>query len=130
MMIYDLVAVYLGMQLDEFITETLKALVKGVKDAQAFAKDNGARINPVINGGGQNGRHVKIGSSENATTISNIDFDVAVTASTKQESGISGGINVLSLTLGGKAADTDVHQTVSRIKVTIQAALPSTIPYD
>ena len=36
------------MELDKFITETLNAVVKGVKNSQDFAKENGARINPHV----------------------------------------------------------------------------------
>jgi hypothetical protein len=65
----------------------------------------------------------------NTILLSRIEFDVAVTASSKQESGVSGGINVLSINLGGKKEGTDLHQTVSRIKFTITVALPSAPAY-
>ena len=34
------------MELNRFISETLKEIIAGVKDAQEFAKENGACINP------------------------------------------------------------------------------------
>jgi hypothetical protein len=117
------------MQLDEFISETLKAIIKGTKDAQDFAKENRGIVNPRVRVGPSATRFVRIESDEESSVISDIEFDVAVTASTKQESGISGGINVLSINLGGKKEDTDLHQTVSRIKFTITVALPSSLPY-
>jgi hypothetical protein len=38
------------MQLDEFISETLKAIIKGTKDAQEFAKANRGIVNPKMFG--------------------------------------------------------------------------------
>ncbi len=117
------------MQLDEFISETLKAIIKGTKDSQEFAKQSRAVVNPQIPGPTGRPNLIRIEDDENSSVISHIEFDVAVTASSKQESGISGGINVLSINLGGKKEDTDLHQTVSRIKFTISVALPSSLTY-
>jgi hypothetical protein len=117
------------MQLDEFISETLKAIIKGTKDSQEFAKENRAVVNPQIIGPSGGTKYIRMDRDENNSIISDIDFDVAVTASSKQESGIGGGINVLSINLRGKKEETDLHQTVSRIKFTITVALPSSLPY-
>lgn len=117
------------MQLDEFISETLKAIIKGTKDSQEFAKQSRAIVNPRIPGPTGRPNLIRMEADEDNSVISSIEFDVAVTASSKQESGISGGINVLSINLGGKKEDTDLHQTVSRIKFTISVALPSSLTY-
>lgn len=117
------------MQLDEFVSETLKAIIKGTKDSQEFAKQNRAIVNPRIPGPADRPNLIRIEKDEDSSVISHIEFDVAVTASSKQETGVSGGINVLSINLGGKKEDTDLHQTVSRIKFTITVALPSSLAY-
>ena len=117
------------MQLDTFITETLKSLIKGVKDAQDFANDNGARINPHI------GKHdfdkfptTYFGNEEGARSLQTIDFDIAVTTSSQQETGGHGGINVLSVKIGGQLSDKDINESVSRIKFSINVALPNVKP--
>lgn len=117
------------MQLDTFITETLKSIVKGVKDAQGFAQDNGARINPHIGKWDvDKTKTTYFGNEEGARALSSIDFDIAVTVSTQQEIGGQGGINVFSFKLGGSLSDKDVNETVSRIKFSINVALPNVKP--
>lgn len=120
------------MNLDEFISESLKGIFKGVKDAQDFAKENGGRINPTSYGqflDSKKNIYIPIESNESLTLITDIIFDIAVTASDKKESGASGGINVLSLKLGGKLEGERFKETVSRIKFSVSVALPSTLPY-
>lgn len=117
------------MQLDEFITNSLKAIIKGIKDSQDFAKENGARINPYI-------EKLDIGkipivfygSEGGARALTKIDFDIAVTSSNIQESGGEGGINVLSVKIGGKLSDIDKNENVSRIQFSINVALPNVEP--
>ena len=116
------------MQLDEFITETLKSIIKGIKDSQDFAKDNGSIVNPLKNRYSE-GTHIKVGNRDEGTVVSHIEFDIAVTASTKQESGVSGGINVLSLNIGGKTSEIENNQTISRIKFSLEVLLPSSNPF-
>src|ERR1039457_5559705 len=105
------------MNLDEFISESLKGIFKGVKDSQSFAQEIGGRINPVYfrsNAINKKNDFINIESNEGSTIITDIDFDIAVTASDKKESGISGGINVLSLKFGGKTEGEEYSQTISR----------------
>lgn len=117
------------MKLDEFITDTLKSIIKGVKDSQEFAQENGARINPYIDSWDQNKMLTTYyGKEEGARAISAIDFDIAVTASNSQETGGEGGINVYSLKLGGKATDLEKNETVSRIKFSLNVVLPNVKP--
>ena len=122
------------MNLDEFISESLKGIFKGVKDAQDFAQESGGRINPTSYGNfvdakRQTTRSNISDSNDTLTLLTDISFDIAVTASDKKESGASGGINVLSLKLGGKLEGERFNETVSRIKFSVTVALPSTIPY-
>jgi hypothetical protein len=112
-------------QLDEFVSESPKAIIKGVNDAQEFAKENDATINPNKPGNWTtSSKYITTGQDE-AAVVSVIDFDVAVMASDKQDSGISGGISVLSFNVGGKSSVADLSQTVSRIKFQIEAVLPN-----
>jgi hypothetical protein len=117
------------MELDKFISQTLNSIVKGIKDSEDFARENGARINPHVGKWDQD----KISTTyfdkeEGAKAISRISFDIAVTAANEQEVGGQGGINVLSLKLGGKLSDKETEETVSRIQFNINVALPSSKP--
>lgn len=115
------------MNLDEFISETIKAITKGVKDSQQFVRDSGGRLNPIRmqNRSDLSGRdNVFYGSEENARPLTLIEFDIAVTVSNQNESGVNGGITVLGINVGGKDASANSNQTVSRIKFTIGASLP------
>ena len=117
------------MELDKFITETLNAVVKGVKNSQDFAKENGARINPHVGKWDlDRTKFTFFGKEEGARTISSIEFDVAISSSNEQENGIKGGINVMSLNFGGNVSDKDAKETVSRIKFAIDVVLPNVVP--
>jgi hypothetical protein len=117
------------MKLDEFITDTLKSIIKGVKDSQDFAHENGARINPHIGSWDYNKVFTTYyGGEEGARVVSTIDFDIAVTASNSQETGGQGGINVFSVKLGGKMIDAEKNETVSRIKFNLNVVFPNVNP--
>ena len=117
------------MELDKFITETLNAVVKGVKNSQDFAKENGARINPHVGKWDlDRTKFTFFGKEEGARTISSIEFDVAISSSNELENGIKGGINVMSLNFGGNVSDKDAKETVSRIKFAIDVVLPNVVP--
>lgn len=117
------------MDLAEFISQALKGVIKGVKDAQDFAKESGGRVNPSYDKALGKSVFIRIESDENYTVITDIDFDIAVTASDKKEAGASGGINVLSVKIGGKMEGEHFNETVSRIKFSVSVTLPSTLPY-
>jgi hypothetical protein len=109
------------MQLDTFISETLKAIIKGIKDSQDFAKENGGVINPKRTYAGSR-QVTKLKDGERF--IHTIDFDIAVTASNEQQNGVNGGITVFGIGLGAKIADKEVSQTISRIKFNVDVSLP------
>lgn len=111
------------MQLETFISETLISIIKGVKSAQYFAKDNGARINPVrFNAPDE--QYVYFGKEEGKKPLSIISFDIAVSISKSDEDKVGGGIKVFAFDLTGKATSTNQNEVVSRIKFEIGAVLP------
>ena len=117
------------MELDTFITRTLNSIVKGIKDSQDFASENGARINPHIGNWDRDKFTTTFFNNEDgARYVSNIDFDIAVSTSSEQETGAKGGINVMSLNIRGNLSDKDVKETVSRIKFSINVVLPNVEP--
>ena len=99
------------MDLKSFITETLKQIIEGVQDAQKYISDK--EIPSTI--------HPKK-SREN---IESVDFDVAVTSTESNSSGLSGGIKVASIfSIGGEGKNQASEQNVSRIKFKVQIELP------
>ncbi|WP_031445847.1 hypothetical protein [Arenibacter algicola] len=116
------------MELDQFITTTIKSIIKSVNDTKEFAESNGAIINPVImeriedhdlttsiwRKDGKDGRR----------SLTNIDFDVAVTASNEEESKIGGGLKIQVLNLGASTSENLTNETTSRIKFSLNVALP------
>jgi hypothetical protein len=120
--------VYLGeMELSTFITETLKDIIKGIKYSQEFAKDNEARVNPFRPTGPRD-RIITYGTEDGYRALTTITFDIAVTASNQQETGVNGGVSVWGINIGGKQSDSEINQTVSRIKFDLGVVLPSVQP--
>ncbi len=109
------------MNLDTFITESLKGIIKGVKESQDFAHQNEARINPQLEGWDMSRTYA---TKDDLNAVTPIEFDIAVTASNEKESSGKAGINVLSINLGGKRSDKKLTETVSRLKFTVNVALP------
>ena len=117
------------MKLDEFISDSLQSIIKGINDSQDFALENGARINPHVGKWDENKMLTTYyGKEEGTRAVSQIDFDIAVTTSSTKETGGEGGINVYSVKLGGKLSDKDANETVSRIKFSLNVAFPNMKP--
>lgn len=112
------------MELKEFIVNALTDITGAIKDCQENI-DNGAIFAPT-NTKAEN----KINTPTGELVVSEIAFDVAVTASSENTDGVSGGggINVLSLNFGAKASTEDkaVEATTSRIKFSIPLIYPPT----
>lgn len=112
------------MELKEFIVNALTDITGAIKDCQENI-DNGAIFAPT-NTKAEN----KINTPTGELVVSEIAFDVAVTASSENTDGVSGGggIKVLSLNFGAKASTEDkaVEATTSRIKFSIPLIYPPT----
>jgi hypothetical protein len=105
------------MDLETFIAETLRQIVKGVKTAQQHEDCKGASINPIDpRPGHPHGQVVR---------VKEIEFDVAVTVSEGSERQGKGNIGVASiLGIGGHASSTSANSSVSRIKFAVPLILP------
>jgi len=114
------------MELDIYISETLKSIIKGINDTQIFARENDARINPRL-GNWDKDKCLQTykGNEEGIIPISVIDFDIAITVSNENEKGGKVGINVFSANVSGKVANKDINETYSRIKFSLNIALPT-----
>jgi hypothetical protein len=94
------------MELDEFVRKTIEQLITGVKSTHDVAKANG----------------VQVGSS----SMTGIEFDVALTTTEGTGSQVGGGIRVGGFGLGAEGKSEHSNSSVSRIKFTVMITLPST----
>jgi hypothetical protein len=105
------------MNLQDFVTTTLKQVIQGVQTAQKELGGEGRRyVNPA-------GRGMVAGRSQDGTPIQDVEFDVAVTVG--EETGLSGGISVVGLGLGVRGGSKDTNMSVSRIKFVVPVAFPA-----
>ncbi|MGD0078045.1 MAG: trypco2 family protein [Sedimentisphaerales bacterium] len=86
------------MQLKEFVSETIKQIIEGVKDAQQAAQTKGAVVVPY------------------SQVEEKIEFDVAVTAVEGTETSGKAGISVWSIGAGVSGKSESSTSTLSRIK--------------
>lgn len=112
------------MELKDFVSEALKQIVSGVKEAQIHAKEEGALINP-------HGFEPMAGTAKENLLFyrghgygKEIEFDVALTTSERDQ--VEGGVGVLLSVFGAgvKGIDTIESATVSRVKFSVPIFLP------
>jgi hypothetical protein len=114
------------MQLDKFISETLKGIIKGIKDTQEFAKENDAVVNPYLHPLHKEKMLVLYDEQgKDPRALNQINFDIAITATEESTTTGGGGINVLSLKIGGELSDKDGKQSVSRVQFNTYVVLPN-----
>lgn len=109
------------MDLETFIAETLRQIVKGVQTAQEHEDCKGARINPT-------GKVLHMSTKTTSATepaSRQIEFDVAVTVTEGNEK--KGGIGVFTgvFGVGGQANSNTANSSVSRIKFSVPVILPT-----
>ncbi len=120
------------MKLQEFVSETLREIIGGVKEAQAFAKESRAVVNPEP-------EHIEVESdkwTKVLTTpgswicvpIRDVTFDVAVTSTDTSETQKGEGIYVAAFGMGVKGKSDTVNSCVSRIRFSVPLALPANVP--
>ncbi|GGE98236.1 hypothetical protein [Flavobacterium limi] len=115
------------MELDVFITETIKSISNGVINAQIFGKENNVLVNPLRSFDDKFAQHsltVKDGERRSKRTITQIDFDVAVTVSAEDASKVGGGLKIQIFNADASTATSTINQTTSRIKFQIDMSLP------
>lgn len=112
------------MELKEFIVNALSDITEAIKECQQNV-GNGAIFAPT-NTKADN----RINTPNGELTVSEVAFDVAVTASSENTDGVSGGggISVLSLNFGLKGSNEDktMESTISRIRFAIPLVYPPT----
>jgi len=107
------------MELNEFVNKSLRAIIDGVAEAQSYAKEKGAKINPTY----LNSEKAKYWSPDGPFG-QDIEFDVAVMANESTEGKINAGISVWGIGAGGEKSKEFASSTSSRIKFSIIVVLP------
>lgn len=112
------------MELAEFVSQTIKEIIMGVKNAQADPELKEAEINPMFRGGLSDFsvHGVAMGTNRKATQF--VEFDVALTV--LEGTGTKGGIGVFMgpLGLGSQGQSSSENTSVSRIKFKVPITLP------
>lgn len=113
------------MELKEFLSETLLAIIAGVTDAQRKASEHGALVNPT--GLMRNVSNVSdnaIWDNSNNNYARTISFDIAITAEDTATGGAK--VKVLSGLLGGDIGGEkgNKNSVASRIQFVVPVLLP------
>lgn len=110
------------MNLEEFISQAIIQITKGITTAQNVLADEWVRINPKPAGNFAI-KEPMIYVAENGAAVFPLSFDVAVTAEEKQGD-VAAGIKVLGIEAKIKDGSTEARSTVSRVSFTIPVAYP------
>ena len=117
------------MDLETFITESLKQIITGIKKAQDFASKNGAKINPKSQqrSEGDLGRDVSYDGNSN-TYSHNVKFDLALSATEEKKSGKSGkgqvGISIAKVNGDISSENSQQNALTNRIQFIVPVRFP------
>ncbi len=112
------------MKLQEFVSETLREIIAGVKEAQTFAAANDAQISPQEWGQAATGKSHARGLHQESLPITRVGFDVAVTSTDTTEKQAGAGVFVAGLGVGARGKSGDSSSCVSRVKFSVPLVLP------
>ena len=112
------------MQLSEFVSSSITQIIDGVLEAQKYALEKGAKINPLgLSIDNPNAKLPQEYSPDEFGQV--IEFDVAVTTTEGNQTKGGAGISIASIARIGVDAKTDNSNThVSRLKFSIPIFLP------
>lgn len=112
------------MKLEDFVTNTLKQIINGVKNAQEFAKVNDAKVNPSnIHIVGQSSA-LTYWDNYNSIAGQAIEFDISVTTHDEGQREGKAGVFVAFLKAGVSGKESTENIATNRIKFTIPVFLP------
>ena len=113
------------MDLQEFIATTLRQIIDGVMEAQAYGKPKGAYVNKCNLSTLENPGKVYSTNFRHEVEHA-IDFDVAVTVAKSSEKGAKAGIKLAVFSANAGGTGSSVNTTVSRIRFKVGVVLPTT----
>jgi len=111
------------MNLDDFVSETLQQIIKGITSAQQFGASHGAQINPISikPSGTDSHSYCKF----TGAPIQLVSFDVALTVS-QESSTSSPEAKVGSISVSPSDTNSIHNSSISRIKFEIPVMFPTT----
>lgn len=111
------------MKLKDFITETLKEIIDGVKGAQQYAAEAGGAVNPkgLIYLEGSSGA---VQHQETSRIGQELEFDIEISASEEEKTKGSAGIFISAIGLGLQGQSGAENRSVNRIKFKIPVIFP------
>jgi hypothetical protein len=105
------------MELGEFVRESLLQILKGIQEAQVITNQRGAGVG-VIN--------PKWGNDKDyADYTQNVEFDIAVSATTQKTGSGGASLKVIALEVGGTGQMKAEKGTVSRVSFRLPVAFPA-----
>ena len=111
-----------SMNLQEFVTEGITQIVRGVIKAQETLRDTNSLVNPCMK---LTGKEHTIGVAEGyaGQPVTNVEFDVAVSVS--EETGTKGGIGIIvgAIGIGTQGRSDTSSGTLSRIRFNVPLLL-------
>ncbi len=108
------------MDLSHFIQNTLKQIIEGVHESQAFAKEKGAQVNPSkvqYFRAGHNNYH-------NSAMPQDVQFDVGLTSIETDGSKEGVGVFLGAIKLGKDNHESNQVTAVTKVKFTVPIVLP------
>lgn len=111
------------MELQEFVKETLLQITIGVKEAQEAVKEYGAVVNPKQYKSTSDATNARV--KNEYYPVQNINFEVALTSSTGEESKSGIGVLLGSFNIGANKNDESKSVAVTSIKFNIPLVLPA-----
>lgn len=110
------------MQLENFVSQTLKQIIDGVSSAQTYSETKNAKINPST--ARMDGKATDYSyCMETYVPLQGVEFDVAVTV--KEASSTSdGGDNIGEISVTSASQESNQNSSVSRIKFKVPILLP------
>ncbi len=116
------------MKLGDFIAQTISEIINGVAQAQEYAKEKDAFVNPPHVNWSENKKGFFISSEvyepDDSPMVTPIDFDILLTIGDDDK--IQGGVGIFAAALGVgvKGEVKEFSETVNRIKFQIITKLP------
>lgn len=112
------------MKLDDFVSETLKQIIKGVVAAQEYGNTQNAKVNPITARfhGNTEGQTF---CQETGVPLQKVEFNVAVTV-TEEQTSANDGESVGSISVSSSSSSSSQNSSVSRIQFEVPVLLPTT----
>jgi hypothetical protein len=114
------------MNLEEFISQSLSQIAKGIEKANDELSESQALVCPQgVTGIKSESKYGTLKVDQDTyLKVNEISFDVAVTVTSGSESGGNLGISVSGFSIGAKGKENQADSSQSRIKFSIPMVLP------